>query len=67
MTKFAIRFRTAEEATAFKTGYEAAQTFNSLAAAGKDDELVWADAVEDVDEPVEDDIDTNKTAEGGED
>ena len=34
-----------------------------MAKAEKDDELVWADPVEDIDEPIVDDIDTNKTAE----
>ena len=47
--------------------FEAAQAFNLLAKEGKDDELVWDDTVEDIDEVVEDDIDTNKTAEGGDD
>ena len=37
--------------------------FNQKAKAG-DEDLVWADTVEDVEEQV-DDIDTNKTAEGG--
>ena len=35
---------------------------NALARDGKDEELVWADLVEDVDEKEVDDIDTNKTA-----
>lgn len=63
--KFAIRFRTVEEANDFKGKFEAAQLFNSKAKAG-DEDLVWADTVEDVEEVV-DDIDTNKTAEGGDD
>ena len=67
MEKFACRFRTVEEATLFKTKFEAAQTFNLLAKEGKDDELVWDETVEDIEEVVEDDIDTNKTAEGGDD
>lgn len=37
--------------------------FNTKAKAG-DEDLVWAETVEDVEEQV-DDIDTNKTAEGG--
>lgn len=42
---------------------EAAQVFNADAKAGKaDGELVFADTVEDVEEVLEDDIDTNKTA-----
>ena len=63
--KFAIRLRTPEDAETFKTSLEAGQLFNSKAKAG-DEDLVWADTVEDVEEVV-DDIDTNKTAEGGED
>ena len=63
--KFAIRLRTPEDAAAFKDGLEAAQLFNSKAKAG-DEDLVWAETVEDVEEVV-DDIETNKTAEGGED
>lgn len=39
--------------------------FNNKAREESDD-LVWAETVEDVEEVV-DDIDTNKTAEGGED
>lgn len=61
--KFAIRLRSAENAEEFKSKLEAAQMFNQKA---KNDEadLVWADTVEDVEEAV-DDIETNKTAEGG--
>ena len=36
--------------------------FNSTARAGKDEELVWAEVIEDIEEKEEDDIDTNKTA-----
>ena len=63
--KFAIRLRTPEDAEQFKAKMEAAQEFNTKAKNG-DEDLVWAEAVEDVEEVV-DDIDTNKTAEGGED
>ena len=43
--------------------FEAAQKFNVDAKAGKsDEELVFADTIEDVEEVAEDDIDTNKTA-----
>lgn len=63
--KFAIRLRTPEDAEQFSTKWAAAQQFNIKAKAG-DEDLVWAEAVEDVEEVV-DDIDTNKTAEGGED
>ena len=65
MEKFALRCRTTEDATDFKAKFEAAQEFNNKARKG-DEDLVWADTVEDVEEQV-DDIDTNKTAEGGED
>ena len=40
--------------------------FNNKAREGADADLVWAETVEDVEEVV-DDIETNKTAEGGED
>ena len=65
MEKFAVRLRTPEDAESFKSKFEAAQVFNTKAKAG-DEDLVWADTVEDVEEVV-DDIDTNKTAEGGDD
>lgn len=64
--KFAIRLRTAEDAESFKTKFQAAQLFNTKAKNG-DEDLVWAEAIEDVEEVAEDDIETNKTAEGGED
>ena len=65
MEKFAVRLRTAEDAEQFKSKFEAAQVFNNKARDGSDD-LIWAETVEDVEEAV-DDIETNKTAEGGED
>ena len=61
LEKLAIRFQTADLASAFKTQFEAAQTFNVDAKAGKED-LVWAEEVEDIEEKLEDDIDVNKTA-----
>jgi hypothetical protein len=45
----------------FQKIFEASQVFNIKAKAG-DEDLVWADVVEDHEEKVEDDIDTNKTA-----
>lgn len=63
LEKFAARLRTAEDASEFKTKFEAAQLFNQKAKNG-DEDLVWADTVEDVDEVV-DDIDVNTTAAGG--
>ena len=55
--KFAVRLRTAEAAEEFKSKFEAAQLFNVKAKQG-DEDLVWADTVEDVDEVV-DDIEVN--------
>ena len=60
LEKLAVKFNTVEQADAFKKSFEAAQTFNADAKAGKD--LVWAETVEDIEEVAEDDIDTNKTA-----
>ena len=59
--KLALRFNKVDQCEEFKKAFEAAKLFNESAKAEKDD-LVWADLVEDVDEPVVDDIDTNKTA-----
>ena len=59
--KLAARFQTAENAAAFKDAFNAAKEFNKKAKAG-DEDLVWAEAIEDVEEVLEDDIDTNKTA-----
>ena len=55
------------DATKFKEAFEAAQKFNLLAKEGKDEELVYAPAVEDVEEQPDpaDDPEQNKTA-GGE-
>ena len=63
--KLAARFNSVEGATQFKEAFDAARVFNKTAHDGKDDELVWAEAIEDVQEVVEDDIETNKTAAGG--
>ena len=60
--KLAARFNQVDQCKQFKEMFEAAKVFNALAKDGKDDELVWAPLVEDIDEPVVDDIDTNKTA-----
>ena len=64
--KLAARFNTVEAAKEFKAAFEAGRLFNEKAKKG-DDDLVWAEAVEDIVEVAEDDIDTNKTAEGGDD
>jgi hypothetical protein len=62
--KLAARFQSVDIAKSFKEAFEAAKEFNSKAKdeGVKDEDLKWADTVEDVDEPREDDIDTNKTA-----
>ena len=60
LEKLCAKFKNGEDANDFKEKFEAAQTFNVDAKAGK--EVVMADTVEDVEEVAEDDIDTNKTA-----
>ena len=63
LDKLAARFQTVEFANDFKAKFQAAQKFNEDVKAGKkDEEMVWADPIEDVEEVLEDDIDTNKTA-----
>jgi len=54
-----------EAATQFKSAFEAAKAFNIKAKEDgvEEKDLVWAETVEDIDEPVIDDIDTNKPAE----
>ena len=62
--KQAARFQKLEDANDFKAAFEAAKAFNLKAKieGTKDEDLVWAPIVEDIEEPVEDDIDINKTA-----
>lgn len=62
--KQAARFQKQEDADAFKAAFEAAKEFNLKAKTAdvKDEDLVWAPTVEDIDEPVVDEIDINKTA-----
>ena len=60
--KLAVRFNKVEQCTQFKDAFNAAKLFNEKAKAEEFEALVWADLVEDIDEPVVDDIDTNKTA-----
>lgn len=62
--KQAARFQKVEDAQSFKSTFEAAKEFNLKAKmeGTKDEDLVWAPTVEDIDEPVVDDIDVNKTA-----
>lgn len=61
--KLCARFQTAENTTLFKEAFEAARKFNEDVRAGKpDSELVFAPAIEDVEEVVADDPEKNKTA-----
>lgn len=53
------------DAQKFKEAFEAARTFNQLLKDGKTEDLVYAEAIEDIEERVEDNPDENKTA-GGE-
>lgn len=62
--KLAARFNTVDAAKEFATAFDAARVFNLAATEEKDDELVWAAAIEDVAEVAEDDIDTNTTHAG---
>ena len=62
LEKLAARFQKVEDAESFKEKFNAARVFNATAKAGKDEELIWAETVEDVEEKEVDDIDTNKTA-----
>ena len=64
-SNLAIRFNSVDAATEFQKKFDAAREFNLAAMDGKVDDLVWAEAIEDIAEVVEDDIDTNKTAAGG--
>ena len=54
------------DAQKFKEAFEAARTFNQLVKDGKTEELVYAAAIEDIEEKVEDNPDENKTAGGDE-
>ena len=61
---FAARFQNADAAKSFKESFDAAREFN-VKAKNNEGDLVWADTVEDIEEKLEDDIDTNKTADEG--
>ena len=63
----AVRLQTVEKAKEFQEAFEAARLFNKLVNEDKTSELVFAPAIEDKEEVVEDDIEKNKTAdaEGG--
>ena len=60
--KFLIAFNKEDQAKEFIEKFQAARVFNEAAKDGKDDDLVWADVVEDEKEIGEKDIDTNTTA-----
>jgi Ran-binding protein 1 len=62
LEKFCARFQTAENTKLFKEAFEAAFAFNALIREGKDSDLVFAPAIEDEVEVVQDDPDKNKTA-----
>ena len=62
LEKFCVRFQTAENTSLFKAAFEAAQIFNDGVREGKDSELVFAPAIEDEVEVVQDDPEKNKTA-----
>lgn len=62
--KLAARFQNVENATNFKTSFEAAKKFNQLVREEKLEELEYAPVVEDLEEKADpdDDPDQNKTA-----
>lgn len=63
MDKLAIRFKKDEEVEAFTTSFNDGIEFNKKAKAGaSNDELTWADPIEDEEDKDIDDIDTNKMA-----
>ena len=55
--KLALRLKDADLAQAYKTQFEAAKLYNKLSAEGKNDELVNAPVVEDIDEVEPDSMD----------
>lgn len=55
------------DAQKFKEAFEAAKRFNVLLKEGKEEELVYAPAIEDIEEHPADDADVNKTAGGDDD
>lgn len=63
LEKLAARFQTAENTALFKSAFEAAAKFNNDVREGKpDSELVFAPAIEDQEEVVQDDPEKNKHA-----
>ena len=67
MEKLAARVNSVDGAKEFKAAFDAARKFNMLAKEEKSGELVWAPTVEDLDEPIIDDIEVNRTADDGDD
>lgn len=67
MEKLAVRFNKYDDSKLFFDGWNAAKTFNIKAKTEdvKDEDLVWADTVEDIAEVRVDDIDENKAADEG--
>ena len=70
VSKLAARFQSVEATQQFKAAFNAAKVFNATAKDenSKPEDLIWAEVVEDLDEPVIDDIEINQTADadGGE-
>ena len=70
VSKLAARFQSVEATQQFKAAFNAAREFNATAKKedSKPEDLIWADTVEDLDEPIVDDIEINQTADadGGE-
>ena len=64
VSKLAARFQSVEATQQFKAAFNAAKLFNVTAKDenSKPEDLIWADTVEDLDEPVVDDIEINQTA-----
>ncbi|MFN9908981.1 MAG: hypothetical protein ACK56F_23135, partial [bacterium] len=62
LEKLAVRLQNAENTALFKAAFEAARDFNTLVREENFDKLVYAPAIEDVEEVVVDDPDKNKTA-----
>ncbi len=62
LEKLAVRLQNAENTALFKEAFEAARKFNNLVREEKLDQLVYAVAIEDHEEVVQDDSDKNVTA-----
>ena len=62
LEKLAVRLQNAENTALFKEAFEAARKLNNLVREEKLDQLVYAVAIEDHEEVVQDDSDKNVTA-----